>query len=154
MKLSNEVKAIARTIISINGWHTDSVKGLLSNLDDLIDDDFTVDYDGMEFRVINDNDILDILTNELESGEYMLGCFNASFLSSILDVDSDAIESIQKSGAFEGLGKMIKGMDKVQEVAEDYASADGYGHHFAGYDHEGHETDMVDGSFYHIFRIN
>ena len=109
------------------------------------DSDFEVD----NHRFIHTNDIDEIQQDELSSDEYMLGCFNASFLAGILDIDQDVIESLQAIEAYENVGKMILSMGKLEELQEDYARLDGYGHHFNHYD--GNEIEIGN---YHIFRIN
>ena len=100
-------------------------------------------------RFIHTNDIDEVQQDELKSDEYMLGCFNASFLAGILDIDQDVIEAMQKAEAFEAVGKLVLSMDKLEELQEDYARLDGYGHHFNHYD--GNEIEIGN---YHIFRIN
>ena len=105
--------------------------------------DFTID----DYRFIHEDYIDDIQKEELASDLYILGCFNAWFLSNCSGIDIDIIETLQKSEAFEGLGKlMLPYLDKIQQ---DYASLDGYGHHFNHYD--GDEIELGD---WYIFRIN
>jgi hypothetical protein len=107
--------------------------------------DFEVD--GVRF--IDDADIDRIQQKELASDEYVLGCFNASFLSGILGLDSDVIETIQKADP-EAVGKMILQTGKLEEVQQEYASCDGYGHHFNGHDFSEEELSVA-GSLYHVF---
>ena len=64
------------------------------------EDDFEVE----NYRFINEDEIDDIQQNELEADEYMLGCFNAWFLASVLDIDEDVIVAMQKAEAFEAVG--------------------------------------------------
>lgn len=108
--------------------------------------DFTVD----DVRFINSADIDRIQQDELSSDEYILGCFNADFLSSVLDIDQDVIAAMQKAEAFEAVGKLIISLGKLEELQEYYASADGYGHHFNRYDF-GEEELRVNGETFHVF---
>lgn len=108
--------------------------------------DFEVD--GVRF--INSSDIDRIQCDELESDEYVLGCFNAWFISDVTGVDPEALEAMQKAEAFEGIGKLILSMDKLEELQQAYVSADGYGHHFNRYD-GGEEELCIDGEMFHVF---
>jgi hypothetical protein len=108
--------------------------------------DFEVD----NVRFISDDVILKTLADEIGSDEYCLGCFNASFLSDVLGVDQDVIKAMQKAEAFEAVGKLVKSLGKLAQVSEDYASADGFGHHFNSYDF-GEDEIKVAGVLYHVF---
>ena len=131
-------------LVELLGSRESAVEAMQNN-----DSDFTIDADNGEYRFICSEEIDSIQCCELENDLYVLGCFNASFLTSILDIDIDVIEAIQQSEAFEAIGKLIISMGKLKELQEDYSSLDGYGHHFAHYDHEEHEING-----FHIFRIN
>ena len=111
------------------------------------EDDFTVS----NYRFIADDAIDEIMQEELLSDEYMLGCFNAWFIADILGMPTDAVEKIQKADAYEGLGALMA--QHIQDVQEKYASADGYGHHFARYDGEEQEITIGEKE-YHVFRVN
>lgn len=110
------------------------------------EDDFEVD--GVRF--IADDSILEILADELGSDNYILGCFNASFLSGITGIDRNVFDAMRKAGAYEAVGKLIKSLGKLEEVAEEYAKADGFGHHFNWYDF-GEEEFEFEGQIYHVF---
>ena len=106
--------------------------------------DFEVD--GVRF--IASHSIDEIQQEELLDDLYLLGCFNASFIASILKTDVEAIEAMQKAEAFEGVGKLM--VPHIEDVQEQYSSADGYGHHFNMYD--GSEEEMtIAGIAYHVF---
>ena len=92
--------------------------------------DFWVD--GVRF--IDEWEIDNVMADELASDLYTLGCFNDWFLADILDIDIDVIQAMQEAEAFEAIGKLIISLDKLPELAEQYARADGYGHHFNSYD--------------------
>ena len=101
------------------------------------------------YRFIDAASIDEIQREELESDPYILGCFNAWFLADILSVDTETVEAMQKAEAFEGIGKLIIGQGLVADLQQAYCAADGYGHHFAHYDHNEHEI----GGWY-AFRVN
>ena len=109
------------------------------------EDDFEVDL----HRFIRMDKIDEIQQNELSWEPYLLGCFTDWFLAGILNLDIDVIKELQKAEAFEALGKMVLSMDKLEELQEQYVSCDGYGHHFAHYDHNEHELGD-----YYAFRVN
>lgn len=109
-------------------------------------DDFEVD----NVRFIKSDCIDSILAEELGNDDYLLGCFNAWFIADVTDIDTDVIEAMQKAEAYEAVGKLIKSLDRLEVLASTYASADGYGHHFNGYD--GDEEELrVAGTLYHVF---
>ena len=101
------------------------------------------------YRFIHQDYIDDIMVEELESDLYILGCFNADFISSILNIDQEVIEAMQQAEAFEAIGKLIISLGKLSELQIDYVHYDGYGHHFAHYD--GEENIIND---YYVFRVN
>jgi hypothetical protein len=109
-------------------------------------DDFEVD----NVRFIKSECIDSILVDELGNDDYILGCFNAWFVADVTGIDTDVIEAMQKVEAYEAIGKLIKSLGKLEELATAYASADGYGHHFNGYDF-GEEELRIAGQTYHVF---
>ena len=113
----------------------------------LVDGETDFEVDGCRF--IHEDDIDGILKKELESDAYMLGCFRASFLAFDCGILSESlIKAIHKGGAYEAFGQWLIDEGHVSKIAEEYADSDGYGHHFAYYDHEAREV----GSFYY-FRV-
>lgn len=140
MKMSEikTVKAFCESLHSTPDWREVVDSARLS--------DFEVD--GVRF--ISFDEIDNIQCEELESDLYVLGCFNASFLSSILDIDQDVIEAMQKAEAFEAVGKLIVSTGKLSEVQKEYSDLDGYGHHFNHYDFSEDEI-TIDGIDYHVF---
>ncbi len=133
------IKNLCDELVSAPDWR-EVVEGMQAETD------FKVD----NVRFIRADEIDQIMCDELKSDLYMLGYFDADFLSGILNIDSDAIESIQNAGACEALGKIIIGMDKLEEVQQGYVSADGYGHHFNRYD-DNEEMIRVDGNEWYVF---
>lgn len=110
------------------------------------EDDFEVD--GVRF--VRDDAIDQIQQDELASDEYILGCFNADFLADVLGIDQEVIEAMQKAEAYEAIGKLIISMGKLEALQQAYSRADGYGHHFNGYDFSEDEI-TIDGIDYHVF---
>lgn len=115
-------------------------------LTSIIDNDSDFEVDNVRF--IETGSIDEIQQDELLSDLYCLGCFNADFLSGYLPLDADVIKNIQDAGAFEAIGKMCK--SEIESIQKDYASADGYGHHFNSYDF-GEEELSINGNLYHVF---
>lgn len=142
MKFSTikEVRKFCAQLVSEPDW-----REVTENLNNEVDD-FTVD----NVRFISSNEIDSIQCDELSNDLYCLGCFNDWFIAEVLDIDVDVIQAMQKAEAFEAIGKLIISMGKLSELQENYASADGYGHHFNGYDFSEEELN-VDGRLYHVF---
>jgi len=111
--------------------------------------DDETDFEVENYRFIHKHSIDEIQQEELESDLYMLGCFRAGFLGDILGIDYDVIGAMQEAEAFEAIGKLVVSMDRVEELQADYASTDGYGHHFNHYD--GCEEEIGQ---YYAFRTN
>lgn len=108
--------------------------------------DFEVD----NVRFIDADYIDEVMQDELASDNYALGCFNDWFIADVTGIDSDVIKSMQKAGAHEAIGKLIKSLGKLEELQQQYASADSYGHHFNHYDFS-EETINVCGRTYYVF---
>ena len=106
------------------------------------------DFEVNGVRFIAAHSIDEIQREELLSDLYVLGCFNASFIASILETDIEAIEAMQGAEAFEGIGKMLA--PHIEKVQEEYSSADGYGHHFNHYDFSEEEMTIA-GVNYYVF---
>ena len=107
------------------------------------------DFEVGNYRFICQDEIDKIQQDELSWEPYLLGCFTDWFLAGILDLEIDVIQELQKAEAFEALGKMVLSMDKLEELQQEYASCDGYGHHFSHYD--GSEEELGN---YYVFRVN
>lgn len=112
--------------------------------------DFEID----NYRFINANHIDSIQQEELESDPYTLGCFNADFITDNTDLSYDIVLALQDGEKYEAIGNHVIDNNCVQAVQEEYARLDGYGHHFAHYDHETHGVILPGVADYHIFRIN
>ena len=142
MKLSQikELKSFCEDLFSTPNWREVLEEVLNDN------DDFTVD----DVRFIESDSINDILASELESDEYVLGCFNSSFISDVTGWPMVLIEAAQTNEGYAKLGKAIIKEGFMEDLAKKYASADGYGHHFNSYD--GSEEEVtINGKLYHVF---
>ena len=150
-KYNDSVKSITRAIIDHNGESDKySIHELLENVNFAICNDFNVEYLGREYRIIESSDIEEIMKDELSSDTYLLGCFNARFLSDIMNIPMDAIEKIQNSDCCDALGIIISNNDEMMnKLVSSYISADGARHHFSSYD--GSENDYGE---YTVFCIN
>lgn len=113
----------------------------------LQDQEYDFEVDGVRF--IHTNDIQSVLEDELASDEYTLGCFNAWCIADATGWPLALIEAAQKGEQFEEIGKAMTGED-IAALAEIYASHDGYGHHFNGYDGSEDELPIGD-DLYHVF---
>ncbi len=109
-------------------------------------DDFEID----NVRFIKADCIDKIQQDEMKSDLYCLGCFNSWFISDCIDIDRDVIEAMQKAEAYEAIGKLIISLGKLEEMQEEYARLDGYGHHFNRYDGN-EETITVNNVEYYVF---
>lgn len=150
-KYNDSVKSITRAIIAHSGTNDKySIHELLENVNFAICNDFNVEYLGREYRIIDNDCIESIMKDELSSDTYLLGCFNAWFLSDVTGIPSDAIEKIQNAECFEALGIIISNNDEMMDsLVKKYISSDGAGHHFSSYD--GSEDDCGE---YTVFCIN
>ena len=90
--------------------------------------DFEVD--GVRF--IHTDHIDQIQQEELLSDTYILGCFNADFLSGHLPWDTDTIRDLQDKEQFEAIGALVA--QNIEAIQAEYSGLDGYGHHFNRYD--------------------
>lgn len=107
------------------------------------------DFEVEGYRFIHEDSIAEIMQEELSSDEYVLGCFNAGFLSEAIGVDSDVIEAMQEANAFGAIGKLVLSLDKIEEVQELAVTWDGFGQYFSHYD--GSEESVGE---YLVFRVN
>lgn len=126
-----DVLAIAKAL----ELDTDQITELIEKVES--EDD--VDFELAGARIIHRDFIDKIQQDELLSDLYCLGCFNANFLADYLPLDTEDIEQLQKAEAFTAIGKIAA--KYIEEIQEGYAAADGYGHHFNGYDFSEVETD-------------
>ena len=124
--------------------YKDVIVNILENIDD-----FEVD----NVRFISNNVIIPVMVDEIFGDDYILGCFNASFIAENTSLPIEMIEACQESEAFEAIGKglnAIMSQEEKESFCEAYAGADGYGYHFNGYDF-GEDEIIINGSLYHVF---
>lgn len=111
------------------------------------------DFEINGVRFIHTDYILETMVEEIFSDDYSLGCFNASFIADNSSLPFEMIEACQECEAFEAIGKGLNAtmsQDEKESFCEEYASADGYGHHFNHYDFSEDELN-VNGTLYHVF---
>lgn len=117
-------------------------------LQNILDDEN--DFDVENVRFIKADEIDSVLGDELSNDAYVLGCFNASFIAQVTGWPLALIEAAQKGEAYEALGQAIINEGYCESMAEAYAGADGYGHHFNNYNGESEEFE-VNGINYYVF---
>jgi len=119
--------------------------------------DFEVDG----YRFIHEDVIDEIMQEELKNDTYILGCFNANFLAEHIELSEEIIVALQEGEKYEALGEHC--LAYIEEIQEAYRDADGFGHHFAHYDHHEYELDIdqfdeqgvkTGIETYHYFRVN
>lgn len=135
-----KIKSFCDTLVSTPAWR-DVVEAIVSGVQD-----FEVD----DVRFIHDAGILDVMTDELARDEYILGGFAAWCIAEATGWPVVLIEVAQSGQAYAQIGAAM-GKEQVRKLAEIYSSADGFGHHFNGYD--GNEEELsVDGfGLFHVF---
>ena len=134
-------------IYNIVGSHEETAKLLYA-----ITGSDEADYETDNWRIIHANYIDGILADEIGCDSYILGCFSADAIADATGWPYDLIRAAQKGEAFSEIGDAMT-TDQIQKLAEIYAAADGYGHHFAHYDHYEHEIGTGSAGYY-LFRIN
>jgi hypothetical protein len=145
MKLSTikQIKSFCEGLHS-EPYYREVVENIIAGYDD---------FEVNNVRFIKDDSILSVMADEIFSDEYILGCFNASFIADNSSLNYELVKACQESDAFQAIGKALNDTmsdsDK-ESFCEEYASADGFGHHFNRYD--GNEDELrINGVLYHIF---
>lgn len=136
-KTKEDWKVIAECIINHTNekYNAVDVRVLIETCKDVtISDDFCLEFDGAEYRIIKDYAIWDIYVEEIK--QITLDCYLCGHSS----------VSNYQDGHSEGLPWWIE-LD--WEATAQNTIIDGYGHNFAGYDHEESELNG-----YWVFRIN
>ena len=122
------------------------LRGVLSNLGE---DDFEVD----NYRFIKEDATLEMAIDMYEGDSYMLGCFNADFISDNTDLDYEIVKALQEGDKYEAIGKHILDNDYIGDMMEEYIRLDGYGSVFGSYDGN-YEEVVIDGEDYIFMRVN
>lgn len=134
------IKSFCNSLLSDPDWR--------EVVENIINDEH--DFEVNNVRFITDNMINEVLADELQNDMYLLGCFVPSFIAEQCNWPVALVEAAQQGEAFEALGQAIADNCDMEEFAEAYVSADGYGHHFNSYD-GGEEEITIKGVLYHVF---
>lgn len=109
----------------IDDFDDDQIIDALENIADKVSDDFHIEFNGNEYRIIHNDSIWGIYVEEIKT-----------IVNDCYDLKLDKIPSF-----------IAVSIDWEQTAKNAYV--DGYGHTFATYDGEEIET-----KHYHIFRVN
>lgn len=102
------------------------------------DDNFEVEG----YRFLTEDEALKECISMYECDEYILGCFNASFIEDYISLDYEDIKELQSTDkGFEILGKLILNSGNLEEMMEEYIRLDGYGHALSSYD--GYDSEIT-----------
>ncbi|QXN60080.1 hypothetical protein KUA24_13 [Vibrio phage HNL01] len=115
--------------------------------------DGETDFEVNNVRFITEDTILSVMVDEVFGENYILGCFNASFIAENSDIPFEMVEACQESEAFEAIGKGLNAMmdqDEKESFCEEYAGVDGFGHHFNSYDFS-EKALSFNGVMFHVF---
>ena len=136
-----------REIISL-AQELDICKRDLHDELELGSEDFEVD----NYRLIKEEDALDIAIELYKCDPYILGCFNDWFISYNCNISLNVVQALQKAEAYEALGELM--LDNgIDDLMEEYIRVDGYGHVFSSYDDNWYEIELL-GTNYIYFRTN
>lgn len=134
-----QLKAFCESLHSEPAWR--------EVLDNILSDESDFEVDNVRF--IDSEHIDEIQTDELESDEYILGCFTDHAIAHATGWPIALIEAAQKGESYEEIGKAMT-REHIEALQQYYSSCDGYGHHFNRYD--GNEEELwIDGKTYHVF---
>ncbi len=136
----SELKAVRKFCASLPS--TPDWREVLLNIGE---DDFTVD----NVRFISADAIDGIQADEMESDNYILGCFDSRAIAEATGWPVALIEAAQKGEAFAEIGGAMS-REQIEALQRIYSQADGYGHHFNGYDF-GEEEVTLGGVDYLVF---
>lgn len=115
----------------IDDFEDDAIIAALEEIDSNFTDDFMLDFDGNEYRIIHTDSIWEIYVETIK--EIVIGCYDLK-LDNIPDFVAWSVD---------------------WEQTANNAFVDGYGHTFSSYDGEEIEIVMPSGILkYHAFRTN
>lgn len=138
------ILAIAREVRNFTGFDISDTREVLEYL---IEEESDFNVGG--YRFIYYDHIDRIMQDELSNDNYVLGCFNADFLSGILGIDADIIKGMQGADNYEHVGMLVQDLGKIKELQAQHASLNSYGVHFGIYNGNYEEIEN-----YYIFRVN
>ena len=106
------------------------------------------------YKFITHDEAVEEVSNMYQCDNYLLGCFNAGFISDVTNIDWRVIEALQKAEAFSELGMLILDYldNDLTELSEEYIRLDGYGHALNSYDGNYSEITL-NGIDYIYFRV-
>ena len=88
-----------------------------------------------DYRFLTEKEALKECINMYECDEYILGCFNASFIEDYIPLSYDDIKSLQEfEKGYSIIGKLILNSGELDEFIKEYIRLDGYGHALNSYD--------------------
>lgn len=106
-------------------------------------------YPNTTYRILGEDEALQEVINMYRGDEYMLGCFNSSFIEDYISLDYADINILQEGEQFEIIGKLILNSGNLEDMMEEYVRLEGYGHALNSYDGNCEEyNDLI------IFRQN
>ena len=106
------------------------------------------------YKFITHDEAVEEVSNMYQCDNYLLGCFNAGFISDVTNIDWRVIEALQKAEAFSELGMLILDYldNDLTELSEEYIRLDGYGRALNSYDGNWSEITL-NGIDYIYFRV-
>jgi len=123
-----------------------------SVIENVLDSESDFEVDNVRF--IKDENILETMASEIFDGDdYVLGCFNADFISDNSSLNYELVKACQEADAYQAIGKALNDtmdQDEKESFCEEYVRVDGYGHHFNHYDFSEEEI-TINGELYHVF---
>ncbi len=102
-----------RNIITVANNYGINVRDLYDNVINEVED-FEVD----NYRFIKESEALNEAVNMYKGDNYMLGCFNADFISDNTNLSYNVVKALQKAEAFEELGELISDNDLDSFIEE------------------------------------
>ena len=103
------------------------------------------------YRFLTKNEALKECINMYQYDEYILGCFNPSFIEDYIALDYDDIKILQEAEQYDIIGRLILNSGKLEEMMAEYIRLDGYGYALNSYDGDNSETTL-NGIEYIYFR--
>jgi|TARA_R110000744_G_scaffold332091_1_gene437506 hypothetical protein len=141
-------KQEVRNIIQLANYLSIDKRELFDQIDEK-SESFEVE----NYTFLSEDEALKGVINMYECDEYILGCFNASFIEDYIALDCEDIKTIQEGEHYEIIGKLILNSGKLEEMMKEYIRLDGFGHALNSYDGTHNEINL-NGIDYIYFRNN